>query len=174
MAQWPARTQSEADGIISGNALYSCKNVSQKNANHAEAVTGAVNDVGLPAAAKSASPGANSEDARHFLLQTTCTDGEKGRKWQKCLQLANVLDLLDNLSVCLRVCVRATNCISLWGRMRSRSSGLMETDVGDTTAWPRSRYISEAPLLSPPFPLLHISPYLLSTSTDIDPALLIL
>lgn len=77
MAQWLARTKSKTDGIISRNALYSCKNVSQKKVNYAEAVTGAVNDVGLPAAAKSAPPGANSEDARHFLLQTMCTQTEK-------------------------------------------------------------------------------------------------
>lgn len=44
--------------------------------NYAEAVAGAVNDVGLPAAAKSAPPGASSEDARHFLLQTMCTQTE--------------------------------------------------------------------------------------------------
>lgn len=40
----------------------------QKRMNHMEAGTGAVNDVGLPASAKSLSSGAKSKDARHFLL----------------------------------------------------------------------------------------------------------
>lgn len=40
----------------------------RKRMNHMEAGTGAVNDVGLPAAAKTLSPGAKSKDARHFLL----------------------------------------------------------------------------------------------------------
>lgn len=102
--------------------------------NYAEAVAGAVNDVGRAAAAKSACPGASSEDARHLLLASMCTQTErKGGNDCKFLQLANVLDLLDNLSACasagLRVCVclsvrvfacvcvcaRAANCISLWG-----------------------------------------------------------
>lgn len=40
----------------------------QKRMNYIEAGTGAVNDVRLPAAAKSLSPGAKLKGARHFLL----------------------------------------------------------------------------------------------------------
>lgn len=60
--------ESETDGIINKNDLYSSKNNSQMHKYYTEAVTGAVNDVRLPAAAKSLSPSAKSEDARHFLL----------------------------------------------------------------------------------------------------------
>lgn len=80
MARWRARTESKTDGIVNRNALYSCSNVSQKSMNEAEAVAGAVNDVGLAAAAKPASPAANSEDASHFLLQTSAHRRRKGEE----------------------------------------------------------------------------------------------
>lgn len=44
------------------------EDVSQKHMNYIEPGTGTVNDVGLPAPAKSLSPKAKWEDARHFLL----------------------------------------------------------------------------------------------------------
>lgn len=49
-------------------ALHSVKDVSLKHMNYTEAGTGTASDVGLPAAAKSLSPHAKWEDARHFLL----------------------------------------------------------------------------------------------------------
>lgn len=63
------------------NALYSRKNVSQKNMNYAEAVIGAGNDVGLPAAAKPASPGANSRACQALPARNHVhTDAERARK----------------------------------------------------------------------------------------------